>query len=238
MAEAIARVLQGTTVLERILLNSNDDDAIINFKNVVLASGQRLIRGIGMDSDAVTGWIALQGDFSGAVQYAAYMQPETETTTALLGLGVTCIANSGAAIKTGESAQLHYIVKSGAGVVDRAGDAVGGIHNVWAKTLIESGGTFASGGRVAPIWSDIQINGLDVSAEEVFHFFATAGGSRARSLIRHEGIADKFYESDAALGDGFQVASGYESTQGNDPAGFFVVDLNGTLYGIPLMATS
>lgn len=218
-----------------------DLDALLDFTGMTLQSGQNAIRGTSLDCADVTGWLVFQGDMTGSdvFRYASYFQPETDGTAKILGHGMTILLNSGADVAIAEDAQFHILVYSGATVADRAGDLTGGIHNIWAKVYGEVGATWESGCRVAPYWSDIQINGVDVSAEEVFHFFGSAGGSRARAFLYMEGQQSVyFFESDSDLGEAMLASSGYDTTQSNDPDGFLKVNLNGTIYGIPLMGAS
>jgi hypothetical protein len=123
---------------------------------------------------------------------------------------------------------------------DRNDDTTAGAHNFWGKFGANlSSATIESGARIAPFWSDIQVNNGDVSGEEVFHFFGSAGGSRARAFLYMEGQQSVyFFESDSDLGEAMLASSGYDTTQSNDPAGYLKVHLNGTTYGIPLMSAS
>lgn len=220
---------------------SPGESALHEFSGVPLDSGQRIIRGTGMDTDALTGWVVFEGDFTrGDLQYVTYYQANANVSGAkILGHGMTIIHESGSSTDRTQCGQFHVIVQSGATISSRSGDSNAGIHNIHGKVQGDAGATWASGCRVAPFWSDIQINTVDVSAEEVWHFFASAGGSRARALIRMEDqIALRFLESDGALGEGFYATSGYDSTQNNDPAGWLTINVGGTAYGIPIMATS
>lgn len=190
-------------------------------------------------TDAVTGWLRASGAMSGAVQYCSYFNPSTSGTTKLLGHGVVCTLDSGASVNTVETIQSYVQINAGSQITSRGGDATAGVHNVWAKIGSGEANSWASGARAAPIWSDIQINVQDVSSEEVFHFFASAGGSRARALIRMEDqIAVRFLESDGAIGEGFYATSGYDEPNGATAAAWLVVNVGGTNYGVPMMAAS
>ena len=232
----------GTVVAGKPVIAAEADStvAVLNFSNLVLADGARILRAAGVAFEAVTGWMAFTGETTTGARYSAYFEPTNTGDASLLGLGNTGILADGASSNTAQAAQLHIIVQSGATVTTRGGDATAGIHPVWAKVVGDVGSIWNSGHRIAPIWSDIQVNGSDVSAQESFAFLASAGGSSIRSLIRWEGSANatKFLETEKAAGNGFMVTTGYEDTQGATPAAWLVADLGGTLYGIPCMAVA
>lgn len=227
--------IDGTAVI------SDTDTALLDFSSMTLTDGARVLRGSSLDFEAVTGWIAFSGNTEqDAFRYSAYFQPQTSASGKLLGIGNTAILQSGADVNLAEAAQLHILVQSGATAADRNSDATAGFHSVWAKVGGDVGSTWESGVRVAPIWSDLQINGSDVSSDESYLFLATTG-SNINSLIRFESggaHANYFLNADNGLGSGFLASSGYDTTQSNDPSGFLTVNLNGTLYGIPLMGAS
>lgn len=212
--------------------------ALLDFSNVTLQSGERVFRASSLDFEAVTGWMAFSGNTASGFRYSTYFAPTTDGTAKLLGLGSFPQISSGGASPT---LQAYSSVMTVAGTLeDRAGDATAGAHNLWAKFSADlASATIESGARIAPVWSDIQVNNGDVSAEEVFHFFGSAGGSRARAFLYLEDQQSKyFFESDSALGEAMLASSGYETTQSNDPGGYLKVNLNGTIYGIPLMSAS
>lgn len=222
-------------------LIGDEGTSLLDFTGVTLDSGERIIRGTSMESDALTGWIAIAGDLDrGDLQYATYFQANGVNADAkILGHGMTIIIESGGDTDRLQNGQFHQIVQSGATVNSRSGDPNAGLHNVHGKVQGDVGATWSSGCRVAPFWSDIQINGNDVKAEEVFHFFGSAGGSHARAFLYMEGQQPVYFlETDTALGEEMLASSGYATTQSNDPDGYLKVNLNGTVYGIPLMAAS
>lgn len=218
---------------------SGEATAIVDFSNLTLAAGARLLRGVN-DFEAVSGWIAFSGNTEqDAFRYSAYFQPQTSASGKLLGIGNTAILQSGASVNVAEAAQLHIIVQSGATITDRAADPTAGIHPIWAKVQGDVGSTWNAGARVAPIWADYQINGSDLSGEESYMLLLSAG-SNIHSIFRYEGGGNATYllETDEGIGNGFMAATGYKATNTNSQVGNFVVNLNGTLYGIPLMAVS
>lgn len=208
---------------------SAEATAIVDFSNLTLADGARLIRGVN-DFEAVTGWMAFSGNTENdAFRYSAYFQPQTSSSGKLLGIGNTAILQSGTSVNLAEAAQLHIIVNSGATITSRGGDATAGLHPVWAKVQGDVGATWNSGMRVAPIWSDIQINGVDVSGEEVYNFFGSNGGSLANALLRLEGGADNFLSTDHGAGTGFVADATGETLT---PVVKLQIDINGTPYVI------
>lgn len=226
------------------LLNLKADvsnaDALINLSEYALASGTNAIRGVGLDFEDVTGWLAFQGNSDTGFRYAAYFQQETDNDAKMLGIGVFPFIQSGGASDRMQCVSTVMTVSSGGELESRGGDAVAGAHNFWGKFSADlSGATITSGARIAPFWSDIQVNNGDVSGEEVFHFFGSAGGSRARAFLYMEGQQSVyFFESDSSLGEAMLASTGYEACNNNAQAGFLKVYLNGTAYGIPLMAAS
>lgn len=219
---------------------SGEATAILDFSGLTLADGARVFRGSSLDFEAVTGWLAFSGNTENdAFRYSAYFQPQTSSSGKLLGIGNTGILQSGTSVNVAEAAQLHLIVQSGATITDRASDPTAGIHPIWAKVQGDVGSTWNSGCRVAPIWADYQINGSDLSGEESYMALLSAG-SNINSIFRFEGGGNATYllNTSEGLGNGFMASSGYDSTQSNDPAGYLVVNLNGTLYGLPVMSAS
>jgi len=220
---------------------ASNTTAVLDFSSLTLAAGARVIRGSSLDFEAVTGWMAFSGATASGFRYSAYFQPETAGTAKLLGLGNTAQLKSGASVNAASAAQLHILVESGATVTTRGGDTTAGLHPVWAKVGGDAGATFDSGMRIAPLWSDIQINANDVSAEEVFGLMISAGGSSIRSLIRWEGTADSTYflETEKAAGNGFIAAQGAGgSVQSQQQAANLAVRIDSTTYYIPLMAAA
>ena len=239
--EALDGVTAGTVTASKAVIAAASDDttAVLDFSSLTLAAGARVIRGSPLDFEAVTGWMAFSGATASGFRYSAYFQPETAGTAKLLGLGNTAQLKSGASVNTAEAAQLHVLVESGATVTTRGGDATAGLHPVWAKVGGASGATFDSGMRIAPLWSDIQINNNDVSAEEVFGLLMTSGGSKIRSLIRWEGTGSTYLlEAVDTSGTFIAAQAAGKSVVSNQQALNFKVELNGTTYYIPVMAAA
>lgn len=217
-------------------------DAVLDLSGVSLESGERLIRASGVSIDATTGAIYISATMTGTVQYLAYLQATSASAgQSPLGFSMTNILADGFTGKTVENAQFITIVQDGATVLDRAGDAVGGVHVVWAKVQGDAGATWQSGCRVAPFWSDLQINTVDVSGEEVYHFMATAGGSKARALLFMGGTgpAVRFLEYEQALGTGFAKSGSLKDSSDTSIAcdGYLVCAIAGVPYYIPLYDT-
>lgn len=224
--------------------DADEATAVLDFSGLTLASGARVLRGSSLDFEAVTGWMAFSGNTEeDAFRYSAYFQPQTAGSAKILGIGSTNILQSGASVNLAEALQAHVLVQSGATVTTRGGDATAGIHPVWAKVGGDVGATWNSGCRVAPIWADMQINGVDVSGEETYGVMITSGGSAFNSLFNFEESAPATYllTNDTALGSGYlddQSGAAYEACNTNAQTGNLVVNINGTAYGIPLMAAN
>jgi len=218
------------------------DGALFDVSNVTLQSGERVIRASSVDFEAVTGWMAFSGNTSTGFRYAAYFQPETDGDAKILGIGVFPYIKSGGA---SDRMQVVSSVMTVEGTLQsRSGDATAGAHNFWGKFGADlSSATIASGARIAPFWSDIQVNNGDVSSEEVFHILCSAGGSGVRAVMRVESSAlpHYFLETDKGLGSNMldaQSGGAYEACNSNAQTGNILVDINGTTYAIPLMAAS
>lgn len=218
--------------------NDSSPNALLDLTGKTLASGQRVLRGSSLDFEAVTGWMAFSGNTSTGSRYAAYFQPETTGDAKILGVGIFPYIKSAGGSDRMQAVSSVLTVEGT--LQSRGGDAAAGAHNFWGKFSADlSSATIASGARIAPFWSDIQVNNGDVSGEEVFHFFGSAGGSAARSFLYMEDqMPVYFLETNKALGNRMLASSGYDTTQSNDPSGFLKVNLNGTIYGVPLMAAS
>lgn len=236
-------VTPGTVVNDKALIAADNSDttALLDFSSVTLGSGARVFRGSGLDFEAVTGWMAFSGNTATGFRYATYFQPSTDGDAKILGHGMfPDIAVGGSS----DRIQALSTVMSVYGTLEsRSGDATAGAHNVWAKFGADlSSATIDSGARICPLWSDIQVNNGDVSAEEVFGLMITNGGSKIRSFFRFETTgATYFLECDTAIGSsGFATSgtSGYNTTDGASQAGNLIVEFNGTKYGIPLMAAT
>ena len=245
ITEAELEVLDGVTAGDvtnsKALVAGATDDAVavLDFSSVTVAAGANVIRGVGLDLEDVTGYLCFEGNTTTGFRYSSYWQQSTDGDAKILGLGVFPQIISGGASDRMQSLSTVMSVESGGTLEDRNGDATAGAHCVWAKFGMDlSNATFESGARVAPIWSDIQVNNGDISGEESYHFFASAGGSRARAMLRIEGHSVYFLESDSTLDDRMAVSTGYADTQSATPSGYLKVNLNGTIYGIPLMAAT
>jgi hypothetical protein len=240
-ADVLDGAVAGDPANEKALVGgaADDDVAFLDFSAVTLAEGANLIRGVALDIEDTTGYLCFQGNTTTGSRYASYWQQETDGDAKMLGLGVFPFIKSGGASDRMQALSSVMTVDTGGTLEDRSGDATAGAHNVWAKFGMDlNNATFEAGGRVAPMWSDIQINNGDVSDEEIFQILCSAGGSAPRALIRQEGVPVYFLETDTALGTRMLASTGYEATNTNAPAGFLKVNLNGTVYGIPLMAAS
>jgi len=234
-------VTAGTAAAGKAFVASAADNttAVLDFSSMTLAAGARVLRGSSLDFEAVTGWMAFSGNTTTGFRYATYFQPTTDGDAKILGHGIFPQIIDGGASDRMQSVSTVMSVESGGTLEDRNNDATAGAHCFWGKFGANlSNCTIESGARIAPFWSDIQINNGDVSGEEVFHFFASAGGSRARAMLRIEGHSVYFLESSAGLDDQMAASSGYADTQGATPSGYLKVNLNGTVYGIPLMAAT
>jgi len=240
-----ASVLEGITAGDvensKALVAGATDDAvaILDFSSITVGAGANVIRGVGLDIEDVTGYLCFEGNTTTGFRYSSYWQQSTDGDAKILGLGVFPQIIGGGASDRMQSVSTVMSVESGGTLEDRNDDATAGAHCFWGKFGANlSNCTIEAGARIAPFWSDIQVNNGDVSGEEVFHFFASAGGSRARAMLRIEGHSVYFLESDAGLDDQMAVSTGYADTQSATPAGYLKVNLNGTIYGIPLMAES
>ena len=234
-------VTAGTAAAGKAFVAGAADNAtaVLDFSSMTLAAGARVLRGSSLDFEAVTGWMAFSGNTTTGFRYATYFQPTTDGDARILGHGIFPQIIDGGSNSGLQAISSVMTVESGGTLASRDGDATAGAHNVWGKFGANlSNCTIASGARIAPFWSDIQVNNGDVSGEEVFHFFASAGGSRARAMLYIEGHSVYFLESDAGLDDRMAVSSGYADTQSATPSGYLKVNMNGTVYGLPLMAAT
>jgi len=235
-------VTAGTVAASKALVAGAADNgtAVLDFSSMTLAEGARVLRGSSLDFEAVTGWMSFSGNTTTGFRYATYFQPETDGDAKILGHGMFPFIKSGGA---SDRMQALSTVMSVEGTLEsRGGDATAGAHNVWAKFGADlSSATIESGARIAPIWSDIQINNGDVSGEEVFGMLISAGGSGIRSLFRWEGTANATYliETENDTGNGFMAAQGdYAACQSNQQSANLTVKIKDTVYGIPLMAAT
>jgi len=240
-ADVLDAVTPGDAANDKALVGGSATDAVafIDFSSVTIAAGANVLRGVGLDIEDVTGYLCFEGNTTTGFRYASYWQQSTDGDAKLLGLGVFPQIISGGSSDRMQALSSVMSVETGGTLDTRGGDATAGAHNVWAKFGMDlSNATFTTGARVAPLWSDIQINNGDVSSEEVFQILCSAGGSAPRACIRQEGVPVYFLETDTALGTRMLASTGYESTNTNAQAGFLKVNLNGTVYGIPLMTAS
>ena len=235
-------VTAGTVAASKALVAGAADNgtAVLDFSSMTLAEGARVLRGSSLDFEAVTGWMSFSGNTTTGFRYATYFQPETDGDAKILGHGMFPFIKSGGA---SDRMQALSTVMSVEGTLEsRGGDATAGAHNVWAKFGADlSSATIESGARIAPIWSDIQINNGDVSGEEVFGMLISAGGSGIRSLFRWEGTANATYliETENDTGNGFMAAQGdYAACQSNQQSANLTVKIGSNVYGIPLMAAT
>jgi len=235
-------VTAGTVEASKALVAgaSDNETAVLDFSSMTLAEGARVIRCSSLDFEATTGWMYFSGNTTTGFRYATYFQPETDGDAKILGHGMFPYIKAGGA---SDRMQALSTVMSVEGTLeDRNGDPGAGAHNVWAKFGADlSSATIESGARIAPIWSDIQINNGDVSGEEVFGMLISAGGSGIRSLFRWEGTANATYllETENDTGNGFMAAQAdYEGCNNHQQAANLTVKIKNTVYGIPLMATS
>jgi len=233
-------VTAGTAEASKALVAAAADDttAVLDFSSLTLASGARVLRAADLDFEAVTGWLSFSGNTTTGFRYAAYFQPETDGDAKLLGLGMFPFIKAGGSSDRMQA--LSSVLTVEGTLESRGGDATAGAHNVWATFTADlASATIDSGARIAPLWSDIQVNNGDVSGEEVFGLLVSAGGSDIRSLIRWEGTADATYllETENAAGNGFMAAQGAAvSVVDNQQAANLAVRIGSTTYYIPLMA--
>ena len=235
-------VTAGTVEASKALVAGAADNgtAVLDFSSMTLAEGARVLRGSSLDFEAVTGWMAFSGNTTTGFRYATYFQPETDGDAKILGHGMFPFIKSGGSSDRMQA--LSSVMTVEGTLSSRSGDATAGAHNVWAKFGADlSSATIASGARIAPIWSDIQINNGDVSGEEVFGMLISAGGSGIRALFRWEGTANATYllETENDTGNGFMAAQGdYKGCNDNQQAANLTVKINDTVYGIPLMTAN
>jgi hypothetical protein len=219
---------------------ADDAVAILDFSAITLANGANVIRGAALDYEDTTGWLVFSGNTEAdAFRYSAYFQPQSAGSAKLLGIGNTGILQSGWSGNVAEAAQLHLIVQSGATVTSRAADPTAGIHPIWAKVAGEVGATWNTGMRVAPIWADMQINGVGLTDEEAFMFLVSSG-TAIEAMIRWETAAacNYFLQTDHSNGTGFLAASGFDQPNAATAMSFIKVDINGTPGAIPVMAAT
>lgn len=219
---------------------AGDTTALLDFSSLALAAGARVIRGSGLDFEAVTGWLAFSGNTEqDAFRYSAYFQPQTSASGKILGIGSIPILQSGASVNVAEALQALIQIDAGATITSRGGDATAGIHNIWAKINGTDGATYNTGLRMAPLWLDIQCANAGFSGEEVFMMLASTENA-IEAFIKWETSAqcNYFLKTDHGNGTGFLTATGFDEPQSNNVIGFIKVDFNGTPGAIPVMGAT
>ena len=132
-------------------------------------------------------------------------------------------------------AGLH---EAGSNLATAGGDTTAGMYGAWLKVYSIVGSVAASGSKVAPVWVDNQMCGT-VSGEE-YGIFATTGGSKPDAFVGFEttssGWSQLFYFDETAYDQDPVVASGCNVSGAGASEAYLKVSLNGTQYGIPLIA--
>lgn len=169
------------------------ETTFINMEGLTLPANLNAIRGANVNPARVSGWTAFSGTISDTPSqcYTDYRELHTNDSSQILGFGVFPFADSGASINTMMAYQGIISLASGSTLLTRDGNAVAGAHPGWFKVVMDDGSTRDTGSRIAPVWSDLQLNGTGgagSSTEETFNFLASTG-SKARSLIRMEGTS-------------------------------------------------
>jgi len=128
----------------------------------------------------------------------------------------------------GESARLKTL----------GGDATAGMYAIWAKVGANTNCTVDSGSRVAPLWIDNQMN--CVCSGEEYAMFITCGGSKVDAVMGLEttssGWTNFLYFDETSYDQDPVVASGCDVSGAGADEAYLRVNLNGTEYGIPLIA--
>lgn len=228
---------------DNAIFNAQMRADVLDFSGRTLLANTNVLRGANVDPVRVSGWISFSGNYDTGFVYSDFRQLTTDNDAKILGYGSFPTLLSGAAADRAQAFSGVLQVNSGAQMSDRNSDAVAGFHTLWAKLVGVDGFTFEAGARAAPIWSDLQLYGVTVAAEETANFLVTNGGAQARSVFDLETTVNlgwvSLFRFDQAIGTPPVVANTvYDTPETNTPDAFITVTVNGTPYGIPLMAAS
>jgi len=196
----------------------------INFSDITLPASSNVIRGANVNPTRVSGWTSFTGIQATGFQYSDYRELHTGGDAAIVGFGSFPFADDGATIDTMMAYQGICEIDSGATLATRGGDPTKGVHPGWFKVLMAEGSVYETGGRVAPVWSDVQLNGVGaVDDEETFNFLVTSGGSKLRSVSKLESVAGwvNYFELDSEMEPVIAV-TGYNDTSGAGDKGLHV----------------
>jgi len=147
-------------------------------------------------------------------------------------------AQSGAGPNKAQAAQfISMLQDSTSKLATLGGDATAGMYGAWLKVGAVVGSEASSGSRVAAVWLDNQMNGT-VAGEE-YAAFITCGGSKVDAVFGFEttssGWTNFLYFDETSYNKDPVVANGCVISDGaNVP--YLRTNLNGTEYGIPLIA--
>jgi hypothetical protein len=216
----------------------------ILFDTLVLPADTNVIRGVGLAPTRTSGWVAFQGTIENtpAVCYPLFLQLDTIGVAEILGIGIFMDMSNGASCKTLWGAQFSASVASGATVLTAAGAPTIGIFALYAKTTINTGSTFNPGGVVAAIMLSVQVNTVDVSAENssIFNLEIASGRLRAVFYLKVSGAAGAHYLYEIAddIGEPASLTNGSDlndiSSTAN--AGWIKVLIGSTVRYLPLYA--
>lgn len=116
------------------------------------------------------------------------------------------------------------------------GDATAGMYATWHKVGANTSCVCEAGCRVAAVWLDNQMNCV-VSGEE-YAAFITCGGSKVDAVFGFEttssGWTNLLYFDETAYDQDPVASTGCTIATGDTP--YLKVSLNGTAYGIPIIA--
>lgn len=215
------------SVFDEIQTNSIDMSSgtptshAINMSNMTLPASSNALRGASVNPTRTSGWVSFSGTIGATPEqcYTDYRELHTTGVAEVLGFGCFPFADDGATVASMLGNQTILSFSSGSTLLTRGGDPVKGAHAGWFKIVMDDGSTFDTGGRVAPVWSDLQLNGsagLGAIGEEAFNFIASTG-SRVRAVFRLENAGgtsgwDSFAELDEETSTGPVIAWGADAT--------------------------
>uniref|UniRef100_A0A6M3J898 Uncharacterized protein n=1 Tax=viral metagenome TaxID=1070528 RepID=A0A6M3J898_9ZZZZ len=148
-------------------------------------------------------------------------------------------AQTGAGPTKAQAAQFIVMLQDVTSVLaSLGGDSTAGMYAAWLKVGGVSGSVASAGSRVAAVWLDNQLNGT-VSGEE-YAAFITCGGSKVDAVFGFEttssGWKNFLYFDETAYDQDPVVASGCNVSGAGASEAYLRISLNGTVYGIPLIA--
>ena len=120
-----------------------------------------------------------------------------------------------------------------------ASGVTNGQFGIWAKVGATSGATTTVGLRTAPIWLDIQMNGINATTNEATTWgIFMSSGSRGQAFVGFNGggISGGFnylFEWDSTCYNKDPISSSTVDCTGNDSDGSIKILLNSTAYYIP-----